>query len=119
MDTPNPTPGLKVRTARLELRELEASDAAFILEPLNDPRWRGRRKKPTAACATVGGPGTSYLPLPRHCGGTDCGGRLPCGAGTPASRPACSSLDCMAAVSSQRIRRRFTRSSIATLSFAA
>src|SRR3954454_6961918 len=39
MDTPNPTPGLKVRTARLELRELEASDAAFILELLNDPSW--------------------------------------------------------------------------------
>jgi len=51
----------------------------------------------------------------RQCGTVDCGGRLPFGGGTPASRPACTKRACWSSASSQSIRRSFTGPSIARM----
>jgi len=54
-----------------------------------------------------------FLPFDLQAGTWSCGIGFPFGAGTPAASPACSNRAYAASVSSQSMKRSFTRSSIA------
>lgn len=64
--TTNVVPYAPLETERLELRELAAPDAAFILELVNDPDWlrnigdRGVRSLDDARAYIANGPAASY-----------------------------------------------------------